>query len=143
VQSLNAPGAGLSWPQFLVLAFFAFAWVSVAILLLAAPELATDVLHLPSGAPLPAVAFLVGLTVFRVVLSIGVLRRWRWIFWLILLAFLAGILRVPAGASQLTGLLPAEAPTWYVLFQLVLGLVQFGLGLVMLIAYRRHPERPW
>jgi hypothetical protein len=28
-------------------------------------------------------------------LAVGVLRRWRWTFWLILVAFLAGAVRVP------------------------------------------------
>lgn len=55
-------------------------------------------------------------------LSTGVVRGWRWTFWLILVAFLAGLLRVPASALQLTGNLPAQGPTWYVVLQAVVGL---------------------
>jgi hypothetical protein len=35
---------------------------------------------------------------------VGVVRRWRWTFWLILVAFLFGVLRVPAAVLQFTGI---------------------------------------
>jgi hypothetical protein len=54
-----------------------------------------------------------------------------------MVAFLAGILRVPASALQLAGILPATAPPWYLLFQGALGIVQLGIGLVMLAGHRR------
>ena len=41
-----------------------------------------------------ALVFLVALAVFNGLLAIGVLRGWRWTFWLILVAFLAGVLRM-------------------------------------------------
>jgi hypothetical protein len=72
-----------------------------------------------------------------VVLSVGVLRRWRWIFWLILVAFLAGVLRVPVAVLQLTGVLSASAPAWYVVFQGLIGVAQLAIGLAMLAGYRR------
>src|SRR5262249_23142389 len=46
------------------------------------------------------------LTLLLVVLGIGVVRRWRWTFWLILVAFLAGLLRVPAAILQVLGVVP-------------------------------------
>jgi hypothetical protein len=61
-----------------------------------------------------------------------VVRAWRWTFWLILVAFLAGLLRVPASALELIGVLPANGPTWYVLLQAGIGLVQFVIGLAMI-----------
>jgi hypothetical protein len=71
-----------------------------------------------------------------------VLRRWRWTFWLILGAFLiGGLLRVPASLLELAGVLPAAGPTWYVKFQILLGLVQVAIGLLMLADYRR--AGPW
>ena len=82
------------------------------------------------------------LTVFIAVLCVGVVRRWRCTFWVVLVAFLAGVLRVPASILELTGILPAAGPTWYVLLQAVLGLAQFGIGLVMLSEFRRS-RRPW
>jgi hypothetical protein len=70
-------------------------------------------------------------------LAVDVLRRWRWTFWLILVAFLAGVLRVPVAILQLTDFLPANVPAWYVTFQGLIGLVQLAIGLAMLAGYRR------
>jgi hypothetical protein len=84
-----------------------------------------------------AFTFLAALAVFIGPLAIGVLRRWRWTFWLILVAFLAGVLRVPVAGLQLTGVLAADGPTWYVVFQGLLGVLQFAIGLAMLAGYRR------
>ena len=61
---------------------------------------------------------------------------WRWTFWLILVALLFGVLRVPVAVLQLTGVLAADTPTWYVLYQGLLGMAQFGIGLVMVVGYR-------
>jgi hypothetical protein len=72
-----------------------------------------------------------------VLLSVGVLGRWRWAFWLILVAFLSGVLRVPVAILQLTGVLSAIAPAWYVVFQGLIGVAQLAIGLVMLAGYRR------
>ena len=53
------------------------------------------------------------------------------------MAFILGVLRVPASILQLTGLLRAEGPAWYVLLQALIGLVQFAIGLAMLASYQR------
>ena len=74
---------------------------------------------------------------FIVLLAIGVLRRWRGIFWLITVAFLAGVLRVPVVILQLKGLLAADVPTWYLWFQGLVGVVRFAIGLAMVAGYRR------
>jgi hypothetical protein len=84
-----------------------------------------------------ALIFLGVLAVFIGLLAIGVLRRWRWCFWLILVAFLAGVLRVLVAGLQLTGVLAADGPTWYVAFQGLLGVLQFAIGLAMVAGYRR------
>jgi hypothetical protein len=70
-------------------------------------------------------------------LAVGVVRRWRWTFWLILVAFLFGVLRVPVAALQLTGVLATDTPAWYVLYQGLLGVAQFGIGPTMTVGYRR------
>ena len=77
------------------------------------------------------------ITAFISLLAVGVCKRWRWTFWLMLVAFLFGVLRVPASILELMGVLSATGPTWYVVFQAVLGLVQFGIGLLMLAGFRR------
>lgn len=65
------------------------------------------------------------------------LRRWRWTFWLILVAFLAGALRVPASILELAGVIPAGTPAWYVALQGAIGIIQLGIGLALLRGYRK------
>jgi hypothetical protein len=123
--------------QALVLGFFVVALISLLVILLAAPDVYDRALRLPDGSAVAEVAFLVVLTGFLGLLAVGVLRRWRWIFWLILVAFLAGVLRVPVAILQLAGVLPADVPAWYVTFQGIIGLAQLAIGLAMLAGYRR------
>ncbi len=124
--------------QALVVGFFAMALVLFVVILALAPEVYSETLRIgPTRSPVLELAFLLALTAFLVLLSIGTVRRWRWIFWLILVAFLAGILRLPASVLQLTGILPSAMPVWYVLLQAGIGVVQFLIGLAMIAGYRR------
>jgi hypothetical protein len=123
--------------QTLVIGFFLVVLVSVLAIRFAAPEVYDRALRLPSGDRQMETTFLAALATFILLLAIGVLRRWRWTFWPITVAFLAGVLRVPAVLLQLTGVLAADAPTWYLLFQGFLGVVQFAIGLAMVAGYRR------
>jgi len=75
------------------------------------------------------------------VLGIGVVRRWRWLFWLLLLAFAAGALRVPVAALQLSGRITPQGPDWYVVLQAAIGAVQVGMAYLMYLGYRR--SGPW
>jgi cell division protein FtsW (lipid II flippase) len=95
----------------LVLGFFLVAVTSLLVILAAAPEVYDQALRLPTRNRTVEIAFLAALLGFITLLSIGVLRRWRWTFWLILIAFLAGVLRVPVAILQLTGVLAADAHT--------------------------------
>jgi hypothetical protein len=121
--------------QALVLGFFLMVLTSLVVILAAAPEVYDEALRLPSSRPrwvaLSLLAALIGL------LAISVLRRWRWTFWLILVAFVAGVLRVPVAGLELAGVLDANGPTWYVVFQGLLGVIQFAIGLTMWAGYRR------
>ena len=85
--------------QALVLGFFVLAWASLAALFAAAPEVYGRALGLSSAAA--RLLFLVAITVFLSLLSMGVIRRWRWVFWLIFVAFLFGPLRVLASVLAL------------------------------------------
>ena len=123
--------------QALVLGFFLVAWMSLLTILVAAPEVYDQALRLPGAGGAAEIAFLTALTAFIGFLSVGVVRRWRWAFWLILVAFLAGVLRVPVAILQLTGVLSVDTPTWYVAFQGLLGVAQLAIGLAMLAGYRR------
>jgi len=121
--------------QALVLAFFVLVWATLLVLFALAPEVYYRAMKLPSAGA--GLLFLVGISAFIALLGIGVLRRWRWMFWLIMVAFLFGVLRIPASVLALKGVLPADGPTWYVLYQGLLGLVQFAIALLMLVGYRR------
>jgi hypothetical protein len=123
--------------QALVLGFFLLAWVSLLMILVAAPEVYDQALRLPGSRGAATIAFLAVLTGFLALLAVAVVRRWRWAFWLILVAFLAGVLRVPVAILQLTGAFPADTPSWYVAFQGLIGLAQLAIGLAMLAGYRR------
>jgi len=121
--------------QALVLAFFVLVWATLLVLFALAPEVYYRAMKLSSAGA--GLLFLVGISAFIALLGIGVLRRWRWTFWLIAVAFLFGVLRIPASVLVLEGVLPADGPTWYVLYQGFLGLVQFAIALLMLVGYRR------
>lgn len=124
--------------QSLVLGFTLAAWVTLVVILVVAPDVFAGALRLPGRDPRAAeVGFLVAISAFLALLGVGVVRRWRWMFWLVLVAFLAGVLRVPASLLELSGLLPANAPSWYVWLQAATGAVQFAIGLAMLAGFRR------
>ena len=123
--------------QGLVLAFGVAAWVSLVIIVAVAPEMLVGTLRLPPSEQRGVGgAFLLAISAFLVLPGVGVVRAWRWTFWLILVAFLAGLLRVPASALELIGVLPADRPTWYVLLQAGMGLVQFVMALAMISGLR-------
>jgi hypothetical protein len=125
--------------QSLVLGFFALAWISLVVILLVDPAIYDNAMKLPAGRhPLADLAFLGGISAFIALLSVGVLRRWLWAFWLILVAFLiGGAVRTPVSVLELAGVLHPAGPAWYIGFQALLGLVQVAIGLLMLLDYRR------
>ena len=124
--------------QALVLGFFLVVVASLVVIRAAAPAVYDQALRFPSDWPRwAASAFLLALVAFIGLLTVGVLRRWRWTFWLILVAFLLGVLRVPVAILQLAGVLAASTPTWYVLLQGLIGLAQLAIGLAMLAGHRR------
>jgi hypothetical protein len=127
----------MSRTKALVLGFFGAYWVTVVAILVAAPDVYDQVAGLQRGQrPAEVTDFIVATALFGV-LCTGVLRGWRWTFWLILVVFMAGLLRVPASALQLAGYFPAQGPTWFVELVAVVGLTQFVIALVMLAGYRK------
>jgi hypothetical protein len=124
--------------QGIVLAFFGFIWIGLVIILVAAPSVYDRTLEIASGnRGIGEVGFLAAISALIALLSLGVVRHWRWTFWLILVAFLAGVLRVPASILEISGTISTRDPTWYVLFQGVLGVIQFIIGLALLAGYRQ------
>jgi len=122
----------------LVLGFFVVVWIALVAILVVSPDVYAQTLLLaPGDLTTIEVVFLVALSALIATLVVGVLRRWRWTFWLILVAFLFGVLRVPAPALQLVGLMPATGPTWYEALQGAIGVVQFLIALAMFVGYRK------
>jgi hypothetical protein len=128
--------------QALVLGFFLCAWMSLVALLVASPAVReVTVNRMPGSGTSTIIAFVVALSGFLTVLAIGVLRRWRWVFWLLLVAFAAGLARVPIAVLQLSGRMAPEGPNWYIVVQGVIGVIQVGLAVAMFAGYRR--AGPW
>jgi hypothetical protein len=125
----------------LVLGLFAVYWVFVVALLVVARNvydglLPQEVTRL-GGQRSAEIGTLLAITALFAVLSTGIIRNWRWTFWLILIVFLAGIVRVPTSALQLAGIVPSQDPAWYLALEMVVGLIQFVIALTMLAGYRK------
>lgn len=121
--------------QRLVLGFLIVVSVSLVVILTYAPSVYAGVIG--RDAITLEIGFLAALFLLIAFLAVGVIRRWRWTFWLIVIAFLAGGLRVPAAVFELARIMPVTAPRWYVVFQAVVGLVQLAIGVALLTGYRK------
>jgi hypothetical protein len=119
-------GAVVNRTQRLVLAIVVLTWSTVVAILLLSPEVYDGAAGYGHDAHrrLVDLGLLVVLTVPLGFLAVAVVRRWRWAFWLVLAAFFAGLLRVPAAALQLTGHLSMGDPAWYLRHQLMDRLVE-------------------
>ena len=128
--------------QRLVLGFFVVAWVALVVILAVSADVReVTVSRMPGGGTPALFSFVVALLVFLTVLAIGVVRRWRWLFWLILVAFAAGLARVPVAVLQLSGRMVPDGPDWYVLVQGIIGVIQVAVAVAMFLGYRR--SGPW
>ena len=124
--------------QRLVLGFFAAVWIALLAILIADPRIYDSTLNLGSdGNRLADLALLIAVSLLIAILAVGILRRWRWAFWLILLAFLAGIVRVIASALELAGAVTEASPTWYIEMQAAIGVAQFLIAMAMIAGYRK------
>src|SRR6478672_12392818 len=121
--------------QLLVLGFFALVWVALIAILVLSPNVYAQALR-QGGEDLDIeTLFLIVLLALIAVLMLGVFRRWQWTFWLILIAFFFGVLRLPASALQLLGMVPASGPAWYEALQGGIGAVQFLIAIAMFVGY--------
>src|SRR5713226_2165973 len=126
----------------ILIAFFLLATLFLLVVYFAAPTVYTNTLLLaPSPTdryPLPATLFLVGILVFIAALIVGVVHHWRWVFWLLLVAFSFMILEIPATVLQLTGVLPNLYPIWYSLCRMGVALIAVVIAVWMFRIYRHH-----
>src|SRR5258708_11000578 len=88
-----------------VIAFFILAALSSLVVYLADPAIYAQSLSLTSSPadryPVPVTLFLVGVLVLITLLSFGVVRHWRWLFWLILIAWTSAVIHMPVEGMQL------------------------------------------
>ena len=68
--------------------------------------------------PLAVTLFLVGVLTVIVLLILGVVRNFRWVFWLMLVAFASSAFQIPVTLLQVTAVLPPSDPLWYSLFRM-------------------------
>ena len=135
---MSPQGVAINRTQWLVLAFFLAVWVTVIIILAVSPQVyRPDLARAPGSLRVAEIAFVVALSALIGVISAGVVRRWRWLFWLILAVFFLGVLRVPVTLLELSGHMTANGPAWYIAVQGVAAVVQFAIALLMLAGYRR------
>ncbi len=113
-------------------------WIALVPILVLSPEVYTQTLRKVGGDSLAIEgSFLIAISALISFLVVGVFRRWQWTFWLVLIAFFFGVLRLPASALQLAGMIPPSGPTWYEVLQGVIGVVQFLIAIAMFAGYRK------
>ena len=125
-----------------LLAFFLLTTLFAIVVYVAAPTIYSNILLLgPSPTdphPFATTLFLLALVVFLVVLMVGVRRRWRWLFWLLLIAFGAMILDIPVTILQFAGVLPTLFPVWYNLCRMGVSLLAVFIAMWMFLIYRHY-----
>jgi pimeloyl-ACP methyl ester carboxylesterase len=125
-----------------VIAFFILAALSLLVVYLADPAIYAQSLSLTSSSadryPVPVTLFLVGVLVLITLLILGVVSHWRWLFWLILIAFTGSIIQIPIEGLQLLGVFPNPYPVWYSLFRGGVGFIELGFAFWMIQTYRHQ-----
>lgn len=122
----------------LVIGFFVLVWIALVAILVLSPEIYTQTLRQVRGNVRAIEAsFLIALSAVITLLVLGVARRWQWIFWLVLVVFFFGALRLPASVLQIAGILPASGPTWYEALQGAIGVIQLLIAGAMFRGYRK------
>ncbi len=130
-----------------LIAFFALVALSIVAVCIVDPSLGGEILSLPPSAassyPLFATLFLVGVLALIAVLIVGVRRHWRWVFWIVLLAFSAALLDIPVtllqlAGVQLPGFLSSPYPVWYSLYRMGIACLQVGIAIWMWRIYAQH-----
>jgi cell division protein FtsW (lipid II flippase) len=125
-----------------MIAFFVLAALSLLVVYVADPSIYAQSLSLASSPadryPVPVTLFLVGILAMIALLILGVMRHWRWVFWLMLVAFAGSALHIPVTLVQIAGVLPTADPLWYDLFRMGVAVVELALAVWMIHIYRHQ-----
>ena len=123
-----------------VIAFFILAALSLLMVYLADPATYAQSLSLASSPadryPVSVTLFLVGILAMIALLILGVARNFRWVFWLMLVAFASSALQIPVTLLQMTGVLPTSDPLWYSLFRMGVAMAEIAMAVWMIHIYR-------
>jgi hypothetical protein len=126
--------------EMVVIAFLGLSALSSLVVYVANPSIYAQALALTSSPsdryPVPVTLFLVGIFALIALLILGVVRHWRWVFWLMLVAFGGSALQIPVTLSQIAGVLPSTDPLWYSLFRMGVAVVEIAIAVWMIHIYR-------
>lgn len=126
--------------QAALIAFFAASGAILVAAYAAAPTAFADTVPLDRDAlarhPPTLTLFVAAVLALIAVAIVGIARRWRWLFWPILIALGASILHLPVTLLQLAGIVAGGGPRWYAILQLGTEFVQVALALWMLQLFR-------
>src|SRR5215467_7179161 len=125
-----------------MIAFFILAATSLLVVYGASPAIYVQSLSLTSSPadryPVPVTLFLVGVLALIALISFGIVRHWRWLFWLILIAWTSSVIQIPVEGAQLLGVFPNPYPVWYSLFRGGVGFIELGFAFWMIQTYRHQ-----
>lgn len=128
-----------------LITFFVLVALSLVVVYSVDPSIYMEMLNLqPSLAgrySLAVTLFIVAILCLIAFVITGVIRHWRWLFWLIFVAFGAAILDIPTTILQLAGVIPNTFPLWYSLLRVGVACIQIVIAVWMLRIYRR--ARVW
>lgn len=128
--------------EWTLIAFFLLCVLFLFVVYFADPSIYTQTLLLKSSGtdryPLPATLFLLCIVGFIVVLIVGVLHHWRWLFWLLLAAFGFSILDIPVTILQLAGVVANTFPLWYSLCRMGVAIIEVGIATWMGYIYLHY-----
>ena len=137
-----APHPTVQRLEMVMIAFFMLAALSLLVVYIADPSIYAQSLSLTSSPaeryPVPVTLFLVGIMACIALLILGVVRHWRWVFWLMLVAFGCSALQIPVTLLQVAGILPNADPLWYNLFRMGVAIVEVGIAVWMIHIYRHE-----
>ncbi len=127
--------------QTALIGFFACAALTLVATYSVAPTIYVDTVPLDGDTLArhpPGVTFFVGIILAVIaVLIVGVARRWRWTFWLALIACASSVLHLPVTLLQLASVLPGGPPPWYGAVQVGAEAIQIAIAAGMVHMHRR------
>ena len=125
-----------------IIAFFIFAALLLLLVYFADPAIYAQSLSVTSSPsdryPVAVTLFLIAILAFLTLLTLGVVRHWRWLFWLMLVAFAGSVVQIPVLLLMITGVLPSSDPLWYTLLRVTAGVYELALAVWMIRVYQRE-----